>query len=63
MHEANATLFREPKVVQLFDRFATYNGSNPYQAPATLNIIPHLGTQYRGIFSGRRLFIRSRKAW
>jgi phytoene desaturase len=28
--------------VQLFDRFATYNGSDPYQAPATLSLIPHL---------------------
>lgn len=42
MHEANADRFEQEKVVQLFDRFATYNGSNPYQAPATLNIIPHL---------------------
>jgi phytoene desaturase len=42
MHEANQQQLREPKAVQLFDRFATYNGSNPYEAPATLNIIPHL---------------------
>jgi len=32
----------EPKLVQLFDRFATYNGSSPYRAPATLSIIPHV---------------------
>lgn len=42
MHEANQQQLHEPKAVQLFDRFATYNGSNPYEAPATLNIIPHL---------------------
>ena len=42
MHKANATTFKDPRVVQLFDRYATYNGSDPYQAPATLNIIPHL---------------------
>lgn len=42
MHEANSSRFQDPKVVQLFDRFATYNGSNPYRSPATLNIIPHL---------------------
>ncbi len=30
-----------PKLVQLFNRFATYNGSNPYQAPGILTIIPH----------------------
>lgn len=42
MHEANKSLFADPRFVQLLDRFATYNGSDPYQAPATLNIIPHL---------------------
>jgi phytoene desaturase len=26
----------------LFNRYATYNGSNPYKAPGILNIIPHL---------------------
>ncbi|MDX1907367.1 MAG: 1-hydroxycarotenoid 3,4-desaturase CrtD [Bacteroidia bacterium] len=42
MHRANIARFRDPRVVQLFDRYATYNGSDPYQAPATLSIIPHL---------------------
>jgi len=42
MNEVNETFFEEPKLVQLFNRFATYNGSDPYQAPAVLNIIPHL---------------------
>jgi phytoene desaturase len=42
MHEANARTFCQPKVVQLFNRYATYNGSDPYQTPATLNVIPHL---------------------
>jgi len=42
MHAVNAKDFKNPKVQQLFDRFATYNGSNPYQAPALLNMIPHL---------------------
>lgn len=42
MHAANAATFSDPRLVQLFDRYATYNGSNPYTAPATLNIIPHL---------------------
>lgn len=34
--------FRSPELVQLFARFATYNGSSPYKAPATLNVIPHV---------------------
>lgn len=29
-------------LVQLFDRYATYNGSDPYQTPATLRVIAHL---------------------
>ena len=42
MHQYHTSLFKNPKTVQLFDRYATYNGSNPYQTPATLSIIPHL---------------------
>ena len=42
MHQANKATFKDARVVQLFNRYATYNGSNPYEAPATLNVIPHL---------------------
>jgi phytoene desaturase len=42
MHKDNARFFKDQRVVQLFDRYATYNGSNPYTAPGTLNVIPHL---------------------
>ena len=42
MHYQNAITFKNKKTVQIFDRYATYNGSNPYKAPALLNIIPHL---------------------
>ncbi len=42
MHEANSEFFTDKRLVQLFNRFATYNGSNPYETPATLTIIPHL---------------------
>lgn len=42
MNEVNSARFKNPKTVQLFNRFATYNGSNPYQAPAIINIIAHL---------------------
>jgi len=38
----NERQFSEPKLVQLFNRYATYNGSDPYQAPAVLQSIPHL---------------------
>lgn len=36
------SLFTDPRTIQLFSRYATYNGSNPYKVPATLNLIPHL---------------------
>lgn len=42
MHKRNANRFDDPRVIQLFNRYATYNGSNPYEAPATLNVIGHL---------------------
>ncbi len=43
MHTANVRATGdEPRLTQLFDRYATYNGSDPYRAPATLNLIPHL---------------------
>lgn len=42
MNQVNEMRFKNPKTVQLFNRYATYNGSDPYQTPGTLNIIPHL---------------------
>lgn len=42
MNEANEKRLRNPKLVQMFNRYATYNGSNPYQAPGILNLIPAL---------------------
>jgi phytoene desaturase len=50
MNKANQSLFKDEKTVQLFNRYATYNGSNPYQAPATLNVIPHLEYHYGAYF-------------
>lgn len=42
MNDVNSKRFKNPKTVQLFNRFATYNGSSPFQAPALINIIAHL---------------------
>ena len=41
MHRTHERAVKHPKLVQLFDRFATYNGSNPYRASGILTIIPH----------------------
>ena len=42
MSKRNKKRFENPKVEQIFNRYATYNGSDPYRAPALLNLIPHL---------------------
>lgn len=42
MNRVNEKSLPHPKLVQLFNRYATYNGSNPYKAPGILNSIPHL---------------------
>jgi phytoene desaturase len=42
MHSMNKIFFKDPRMVQYFNRYATYNGSNPYRAPGTLNLIAHL---------------------
>ena len=42
MNRKNELSFTNEKTVQLFNRYATYNGSNPYKAPALMNIISHL---------------------
>lgn len=41
INRVNERLVKHPKLVQLFNRFATYNGSDPYRAPGLLTIIPH----------------------
>ena len=42
MNAVNESAFKDSKTIRLFNRYATYNGSNPYKAPGILNIIPHL---------------------
>lgn len=41
LHQANLRDVQHPKLVQLFDRYATYNGSNPYKTPGIMGVIPH----------------------
>ncbi|MBC7887750.1 MAG: phytoene desaturase [Ferruginibacter sp.] len=42
MNGANEKAFKDPRLVQVFNRYATYNGSSPYLSPATLNVIPYV---------------------
>ena len=43
--DALARHFRDPRLAQLFGRYATYCGSSPYDAPATLMLVAHLESQ------------------
>ena len=42
LHQLNTTQFANDKLVQIFDRYATYNGSSPYRTPGIMSLIPHL---------------------
>ncbi|WP_295767326.1 1-hydroxycarotenoid 3,4-desaturase CrtD [uncultured Mucilaginibacter sp.] len=50
MSKANEHFFNDERMVQFYNRYATYNGSNPYEAPATLNVIPHLEQHFGAYF-------------
>ena len=56
MHTGNKSNFKSPLLVQLFDRYATYNGSNPYKAPATLNVIAHLENNLGAYFPEQGMY-------
>ncbi|MEX0771528.1 MAG: phytoene desaturase family protein [Balneolales bacterium] len=42
--------FQSPYMRQFFKRFTTYNGSSPFKAPATLNVIPHIELNQGGFY-------------
>lgn len=44
--------FPDPRLQQLFGRYATYVGSSPYQAPATLMLIAHVEQEGVWIIEG-----------
>jgi len=43
-------MFTSDVLQKFFKRFTTYNGSSPYQAPATLNVIPHVELAMGGFY-------------
>ncbi|MBQ4819014.1 1-hydroxycarotenoid 3,4-desaturase CrtD [Aquimarina sp. MMG016] len=49
LHAVNKKQFKDKRLIQFFDRFATYNGSSPYLTPGIMSMIPHL-EQYYGTF-------------
>ncbi|MCD8173153.1 MAG: phytoene desaturase [Alistipes sp.] len=56
MHGANRRDFKDPRLVKIFDRYATYNGSDPYRAPATLNMIAHLENNIGAFFPEKGMY-------
>lgn len=42
----NQSQLKEPHLVQFYNRFATYNGSNPYQTPGMMTLVQHLEQHY-----------------
>lgn len=42
LHKLNLRTLKNNKLIQIFDRYATYNGSDPYRASGVLSMIPHL---------------------
>lgn len=42
--------FKSSHLRKFFKRFTTYNGSSPFQAPATLNVIPHVELNQGGYY-------------
>jgi len=45
-----------PHLRKFFKRFTTYNGSSPYLAPATLNVIPHVELNQGGYYVNGGLY-------
>ena len=45
LHRRAEASFTDPRLVRYVDRYATYSGSSPFDAPATLCCIPHLEQQ------------------
>ncbi|QLG44165.1 1-hydroxycarotenoid 3,4-desaturase CrtD [Costertonia aggregata] len=50
LNTVNKSRFKNPKLVQLFNRYATYNGSSPYKTPGIMSMIPHLEMHYGTFF-------------
>ena len=42
LNQINIKKLQEPHLVQMFNRYATYNGSSPFKTPGIMSMIPHL---------------------
>ena len=46
LHRSADSFFDDPRLLQWAGRYATYSGSSPYAAPATLACIPHIEARF-----------------
>ncbi len=46
LNQVNQKQLAEPHLVQFYNRFATYNGSNPYKTPGMMTLVQHLEQFY-----------------
>lgn len=46
LDQVNRKQLVEPHLVQFYNRFATYNGSNPYKTPGMMTLVQHLEQFY-----------------
>lgn len=61
LHQLNKQFFRhDPHLLQLFDRFATYNGSSPYKTPAVFSIIAYVQAAFGGHYLQGGMFALAR---
>jgi phytoene desaturase len=50
LHDENTRAFPDARMVQLMNRYATYNGSSLYRTPGIMSMIPHLEQHYGTFF-------------
>lgn len=46
LHEVNSDELKNKYLIQIFDRYATYNGSSPYKTPGMMTLIQHLENHF-----------------
>ena len=61
LDKVNQDELKEPHLVQLFNRFATYNGSSPFKTPGMMTLIQHLEQEY-GTFVSEKGMINISKS-
>lgn len=56
MHDVNVKRFTTKQVIQLFDSYATFIGSDPFRAPGTLNVMSHMEHNMGAYFPERGMY-------